>query len=216
MTKTSKKDFIEIDYVGCIKESNQIFDLTDQDLAKKEKLYDKNLKYGPKIICLGENNILAALDKELVDKEVGGYYKIELKTEDAFGKKDPKLVHIVGVESLIKQKINPFPGLQINASGLLGIIRSVTSGRVTVDFNHPLAGKNLVYEVKINRIVDSVVEKLSALVKNMLNLDNKDFEMKLENGRAEVSLKKFLPVKAKDEVKSKSKELIAGVELVFN
>src|SRR3989338_7931190 len=147
MAKTKEKDFVEIDYVGRIKESNQIFDLTDKALAKKNNIYNENAKYGSRIICLGENQILPTIDKFLIDKEVGENYTLELKPEDSFGKKDSNLIKIVPSDILKKQKINPFPGLQIHAGGLIGTIRSVSGGRVTIDFNHPLAGKNLVYDI---------------------------------------------------------------------
>lgn len=216
MIKTKEKDFIEIDYTGRIKESNDIFDLTSEDLAKKEHIYNKNSRYGPKIICLGEKQILLQIDKFLIDKEVGKTYNLELKPEEAFGKKDPSLIKIIPSDILIKQKINPFPGLQIQASGLIGIVRSVTGGRVTVDFNHPLAGKNLLYEIKINRIVDKDDEKLRALTENMLNLSKDEYTVVLETDKAKLALKPTIPTKAKEELKSKAKELIPSLEIAFN
>lgn len=212
MAKTKERDFIEIEYTGRIKESGQIFDLTDEALAKKENIYNPKANYKPKIICLGENQIIPALDKFLIGKETGKEYSIELKPEEAFGKKDSKLIKIVSAETLRKQNINPFPGLQINASGLLGTIRSVAGGRITIDFNHPLAGKNLVYTIKINRIVEEDIEKLKALLENLLGIEEKEYDLKTEDKKAAVNLKAELPAEAKNEFLSKSKELIPGLD----
>ena len=88
MVKTKEGDFVEIDYIGRVKESNVIFDLTDKELAKKEKIYKQHAHYGPRVICLGEKQILNAIDKFLADKEVSKAYTLELKPEEAFGKKD--------------------------------------------------------------------------------------------------------------------------------
>jgi hypothetical protein len=48
-----------------------------------------------------------------------------------------------------EQKITPFPGLVLNIDGRNAKVRSVAGGRVMMDFNHPLAGKELHYEVEI-------------------------------------------------------------------
>ena len=216
MTKTKEKDFVEINYVGRIKENNQIFDLTDKELAKKNGIYDENTMYGPKILCLGEKQILPSIDKFLVDKEVGKTYTLELKPEESFGKKDSNLIKIMPSEILRKQKINPFPGLQIHAGGLIGTIRSVSGGRVTIDFNHPLSGKNLVYELNINRIVEKDDEKIRSLVENMLNLSYNEYELELQGSKANVKLKVTIPNNAKEEVNNKVNKLIPGFELSFS
>jgi len=216
MTKTKLNDFVEIDYVGKIKESGQIFDLTDKELAKKEKIFEEKIKYGPRVICLGENQILKAIDKFLADKETGKNYNLELKPEESFGKKDSSLIKIMPSEILRKQKINPFPGLQLHAGGLIGTVRSVAGGRVTIDFNHPLAGKNLVYEIKINKIVEKDDEKLKSLVENMLNLTSEEYSLSLEGNKAKISIKVTIPTQAKEEVKAKAKKLIPGLEVSFS
>ncbi len=215
MAYTKEKDFVEIDYVGKIKESSQIFDLTDKDLAKKENIYNEHSKYGPKVICLGEKQIIPKLDSFLIGKDIGKSYTLELKSEEAFGKKDSSLIKIIPSSVLTKQRIQPFPGLQINASGLFGTVRSVAGGRVTVDFNHPLAGKNLVYELKLNKIVTNDDEKLKALVENMLDLTSEDYEVKKENNKVTIKLKHKLPSKAKEDFKKKTKELIPSLEVII-
>ncbi len=216
MVKTKEHDFIEVDYTGKIKETNQIFDLTNEEQAKKENLYNPKATYGPRIICLGESQILKSLDKFLIDKEVGKQYIIELKPEEGFGKKDPKMVKIVTVDTLKKQNINPFPGLQINASGLIATIRSVNSGRATIDFNHPLAGKNLVYEIKINKLIEKDEEKLKALVENLLGISKKEYSIELNQNKANIKLKPKIPTNIKEELKNKIKKLIPNLNVEFS
>lgn len=216
MVKTKEKDFVEIDYIGKIKESNQIFDLTDKELAKKEGIFNEKSKYGSKIICIGEKQILPAIDRFLVDKEVGQSYSLELKPEESFGKKDPNLVKVIPSEILIKQRIRPFPGLQIHAGGLIGTIRSVTGGRVSIDYNHLLAGKNLVYDIKINRVIEKDEEKVRSLVENMLNLSSKEYTFNLEGKKFNVKLGVIIPILAKKEVKDRVNSLVPSLELEFN
>jgi len=207
-----EKDFIEIAYTGRIKETNQVFDTTDINVAKKENIYNENFTYIPRIICVGQKHILQFIDKNLIGKKVNDSFILELTPENGFGLKDQNLVKVVSTNELREQKINPFPGLQLNASGLLGTVRSVNGGRTTIDFNHPLAGKNLVYEIKINKLITENKEKLVGLLNNLLGLNSKDYELKLENNKAEVNLKSKIPENFKEEFKKKVKELIPELE----
>ena len=158
-----EKDFIEVEYTGNIVDTNEIFDTTDEKIAKSSKIFNPNVTYGPIVICIGEGHIINGLDEELKGKELGKY-TITLSPEKAFGKKNPKLLQLISQSSFKKQNISPYPGLQINLDGIMGIIRTVTPGRVIVDFNHPLAGKTLKYEIKINKKIEDEKTKLDSLL----------------------------------------------------
>ncbi len=173
-------------------------------------------KYGPKIICLGEKYILPSLEKELLNKESGSEIKIDLKAKDAFGIKDPKYIKIISIEVLKEQNINPFPGLQINADGMFGTIRSVTGGRVNVDFNHPLAGKNVSYELKINKIITDDQEKLKSMLGNELGLSSKQFNLKIEEKKVKISLKSIIHPQIKEKFSKRVKGLIPALEVSFS
>jgi len=176
--KTKEKDFIEIDYIGKIKDTGEIFDLTIEKEAKDLKVYNPKGEYKPLIICLGKNDVVQGLDEQLIGKETNKQYAIEVPPEKAFGKKNPKLLKIVSTNIFLKQKINPVPGLQINLGNMVGTIRTVTGGRTIIDLNHPLAGKTLTYKVKINRIITDEKEKLEGFLKLHLNLKESNFSIK--------------------------------------
>ena len=53
-----------------------------------------------------------------------------------------------------KQGIMPEPGMQVNVDNMTGIIKTAAGGRCLVDFNHPLSGKDLVYTIKVNKIIE--------------------------------------------------------------
>jgi len=157
-----ENDFIEIDYIAKIKD-NGIFDLTKEEIAKENNVYNKDYKYKPVIICLGKGDILKGLDKKLIGKDIGKY-KIELTPEEGFGKKDGKLIKLVPTKEFTKQNIKPMPGMQMNLDGFIGKIVSVTGGRTLVDFNNPLAGRELEYEVEIKRRVTDKKEQLQGFL----------------------------------------------------
>lgn len=207
MVKVKKKDFVEIEYVGKIKGSDQIFDLTDEKLARDNGLYNPNMKYGARIICVGESDLIKSLDDSLVDKDVGKEYKIEIYSKDAFGPRDNKLIRTVPSSVFTRDKINPFPGLQLNVDGMLGTVRSVSGGRVIIDFNHPLAGRDLVYDVKINKIIEDNKLKIESILQNKLNLNKDDYKVIIKENNADIELKgdNKLKEKVKDIIKDLTK-----------
>ena len=208
--KLKKGDFIKIDYVGRIKETNQIFDLTDAELAKKENIYQEDAKYKPVTICIGEGDVVKGVDAALVNKEVGKSYTIEIGPEEGFGKKDAKLLKLVNTNIFIKQNINPVPGLQVNMDNLIGTIRTVTGGRTLVDFNHPLAGRDLVYEIKILSKITDDKEKLEGLLSFHLGIDKPD--VKIENGT--VTINNDVPDMFRKQLEEKIKKLIPSVKKI--
>ncbi|MFH2027557.1 MAG: peptidylprolyl isomerase [Nanoarchaeota archaeon] len=210
MAKISKKDFVEIEYTGKTKEDKVIFDTTDEKIAKDNGLYNAEMNYGPVIVCIGEGQVLPGLDKQLEGKETEKEYTIDLKPEEAFGKKDAKLIQLVQTSKFLKQNIQPMPGLQINMDGMMATIKTVSGGRTLVDFNHPLAGKDIVYDIKINRLVSDDKEKIKAYLKLSLGLKELDIDMKENN--ADVKLKSDIPKEAKDQLNKKISELIPAIK----
>ena len=84
--------------------------------------------------------------------------------KDAFGQRDPTLSRVISMKYFIENKINPVPGETVLIDFRTARIQSVTSGRVRVDFNHPLAGKEVKYWVKVIKQLNTVKEKAKALL----------------------------------------------------
>lgn len=172
-----KGDFIEIDYTATLLDDNSIFDTTNPDDAQKAGMicdHDHGHSHGhhthltredfkPVKICVGEQHVLEGLDEQLVGLTVGEH-DIILGEENAFGKKDSKLLKLMPLTAFKKQKINPFIGLTVDMDGSRGVVRSVSGGRVIVDFNHPLSGKTVKYHLKIIKKVEDAKEKVEAVL----------------------------------------------------
>ncbi len=204
-----QNDFVEIEYTGRIKEGNIVFDTTHENVAKEHGL--PKAKYGPVVVVVGQGQLLKGLEEHLVGKEPGAY-KVELAPENAFGKKNAKLIQMVPTKRFLEQKIQPVPGLQLNIDGMVCTIRQVTGGRVMVDFNHPLAGKDVVYDVRISKIVTDKKEQLNAVLTMLLNIS--DAAISVDGGRAKIAFKQELPAQLVPELQKKLKEL-TGVDAEF-
>ena len=197
MAAIKKHDFVEIEYTARTKEDNAVFDTTNAEVAKKEGVHNKNNDYSPLVISLGENTILKALDEQLIGKETGEEHTFEISAENAFGRKDARLLQMIPLSKFRQQNIQPVPGLQLNIDGVFGIVKTVSGGRCYVDFNHPLSGRDLIYNVKVNRIVEDDREKLSSLLK--LHLPIKDAEVEIKEGSAVIKSKSEIPKEAQEE-----------------
>lgn len=205
-------DFIEIEYTGRLKDDNAVFDTTIEQTAKDNDIHNPEAEYNPVIICLGEKQIVPGLDEALQGKEPGKH-KIELPAEKAFGKKDAKLIQMVPQRKFTEHKIKPFPGLQINIDNAIGTVKTVSSGRVLVDFNHPLSGKDLVYEIDIKRVVTDKKEQIDSLLKLLLGI--KEAKTEIKDNKAKIELKAKLPPPMAEELKKKIKELVKVDDIEF-
>lgn len=170
--KLQKNDFIEIDFTGRVKDGD-IFDSNIKEDIEKSKL---KLESKPFIFSLGQGMFLKGVDDFLIGKEIGEY-DIELQPEEAFGKRDSKLVQIIPMKIFHQQKINPFPGAVFNFDGRIARIISVSGGRVMTDFNNPIAGKIVNYKIKIKRKIEDQKEKVESFI-NFLFKKDLNFEIK--------------------------------------
>jgi len=186
-----KGDFILIDYVAYVKETGQVIDLTIEEEAKKRKFYRKDGIYEPELLIVGEGWMPKGLEEALVGLEVGVEKNIELPPEKAFGPRDPSKVRIVPARELTRRGITPRVGELIELNGVPAVIRSVGGGRVQLDFNHPLAGKTLVYEVKIVKKLESIEDKALELLRRRLRRlkpENVKISFAKESGKLRVEL----------------------------
>ena len=156
-----KNDFIEIEFTGNITNTDEIFDTNIKEDAEKAGLNIQDIK--PFILSVGHKMLPNGFDKDLIGKEEGKSYSIEIKPADAFGKRDSQMVRMIPTRLFHEQKIDPRKGMQLALDGQLVKILSSDRGRTLVDFNNPLAGKNVTYEYKINKLITDEKEKIDSL-----------------------------------------------------
>ncbi len=201
--KLQEKDFIEIEFTARIKDG-EIFDSNI-----KEDIEDTELKTKAKpfVFCLGEGMFLPGVEDFLIGKEIGEY-RIELLPEKAFGKRNANLIQMMPSKVFSEQNINPIPGVMFNFDGRIGKILTVTGGRVMVDFNNPIAGKEVIYDLKILRKVEDINEKAKALIDFLFKKD-----LKFEINEKKLILEIEKPMKQFVEMfKDKFKDML-GLEL---
>jgi len=184
-----KGDFILIDYVAKVKETGEIFDTTKEDIAKKERLYKEGEIYEPKLVVLGEGWVLQALDESLATFEPEKPSTTEIPPDKAFGPRDPEKVRLVPMRRLIEKGITPQLGARIEFNGKPATIRTMGAGRVQLDFNPTLAGKTLVYEVTVLKKLETIEEKMTALLHRRVPLvEVSKFDLKIKKTEVDIDM----------------------------
>ena len=184
-----KGDFIYIDYTATVKETGEIFDTTDEETAKKERLHKEGQIYEPTLVVVGEGWVLKALDEKLPEFEISKPSAIEIPPEAAFGNRDPDKVKLYPIRRLTSRGITPQLGMRLEMDGKPATVRTMGSGRVQLDFNPPLAGKTLVYEVTVKKRLRTMKEKIKALIHRRIpTADTKKFDVKLTKKTAEIDV----------------------------
>jgi FKBP-type peptidyl-prolyl cis-trans isomerase 2 len=160
----NKGDFINIQLTGKVEETGEIFDTTEEDIARGEGIYQEGRIYDSRLVIVGEGWVLRGLDNRLPGLEEGEEREIQIPPDEAFGERDPNNIQTIPYRILRSKGVNPVVGQEIEIDGRSAMIRSIGAGRVQADYNHPLAGRKIVYSVKVESILENDQEKIKALI----------------------------------------------------
>ncbi|UCE90941.1 MAG: FKBP-type peptidyl-prolyl cis-trans isomerase [Methanobacteriota archaeon] len=142
-------DLVLAEFNGWIQETDELFDTTDEALAKDKEIFDEKMVYGPQPMILGKERLFPGLDEHMLKAEVGKEYEVVLPPEKAAGPRDPKLVELHPMREFLRQDIEPKVGMEVTVRNRRATIIAMTAGRVRIDFNNRLAGRTLKYKYKI-------------------------------------------------------------------
>jgi FKBP-type peptidyl-prolyl cis-trans isomerase SlyD len=110
----------------------------------------------------GEGNIVPGLEKALEGKQPGDEVKVKVTPEEGYGVRDEGNIRNVPRRKLPEGKIEPGMRvrLETNHGQIVALVTAIKGDYVTVDTNHPLAGMNLHFEVKVVEVRDATAEEL--------------------------------------------------------
>ncbi len=183
-----KESILKINYTGWEKESGNVFETTIEKKAIEEGLFEKERKYKPIVIALGDGALLPALEKTLEGMKKGEKKTVSLKPSEAFGERKPELIRMIPLKEFKNRKLQPFPGLIVELNNMRGRVQSVSGGRVRVDFNHPLAGKEVEFELSIEEEITGKKEKVEALFEKYFGFLEGKAKLKIKESEIEVEI----------------------------
>ena len=112
----------------------------------------------------GKNNIIPGLEQALAGRTAGDKLDVTVEPEQGYGRRDDRLVQIVP-RSRFGEVADLVPGMQLRTSGSSGtrIVTVVKVERdfVTVDANHPLAGRRLMFSVEVAEVRKATHEEIT-------------------------------------------------------
>lgn len=183
-----KGSLVLLDYTAKVKDTNEVFETTREEEAKKTDLYDPTRKYEPRLVSVGEAWVLKGLDEALAKASVGDKMNIEVTPDKGFGERDPNKVRMIPQRKLGDKADEVRVGDVVELDDRTGIIRYIGSGRLQVDFNHRLAGKTLVYDVNIIKKLDTDNDKVTALIKRRIPIEDSKIKFNLSGANLEMEL----------------------------
>jgi FKBP-type peptidyl-prolyl cis-trans isomerase 2 len=172
-------DFLRIEYTQYV--DGKPVATTKEELAKEKGIHDEETEYGPRLIVMGAGQLVPGFEEDLVGKEIGYQGSVEVPAEKAYGVHDPSKVEIIAANKFKEEP--PRVGMHVGVEGKLGVVTRVIGRKVSVDFNHPLAGRSVVYEYQIVEGVEDRLERLKGLVKAFSRMD---LECSIEDDRATI------------------------------
>lgn len=118
----------------------------------KGQVMDTNKGKPPLVFTKGTGQIIPGLDKELLGMKVGQEKKVQVKPEDGYGPVNPAAFQEVPKDKLPPEALQV--GSNLMARGPQGQpipvrVHEIKVETVVIDFNHPMAGKTLFFDVKI-------------------------------------------------------------------
>jgi FKBP-type peptidyl-prolyl cis-trans isomerase SlyD len=120
-------------------------------------LVDGSRSNKPFEFSFGTGQVIAGLEKRIKDMKMGEAADILVPAAEAYGEYNPSAVEILPIEQFAGIK-DLKVGMQIQAQDendqpLQFIVKEIGEKEVTIDFNHPLAGKDLEYKIKIDSLL---------------------------------------------------------------
>lgn len=183
-----KGSLVLVDYTAKVKDTNEVFETTREEEAKKTDLYDPTRKYEPRLVSVGEAWVLKGLDEALANAAVGDKMNVEVTPDKGFGERDPNKVRMIPQRKLGDKADEVRVGDVVELDDRTGIIRYIGSGRLQVDFNHRFAGKTLLYDVNVVKKLDTDSDRITALVKRRIPIEDAKLKFNLAGAKLEMEL----------------------------
>lgn len=175
----NKGDFIYIEMTGKVEETDEVFETTEEETAKEAGVFNEERVYGPRLVIVGDGFVLRGLDDKLPGTKFDEEVEIEIPSSEAFGERNADLVQMIPYRILRSKGINPYVGAELEIDGRPAIVRSIGAGRVQIDYNHPLAGRNIIYKLKVIEHITEDKKKFAALInRRFVKVEPTEFKLR--------------------------------------
>ncbi|SFV66033.1 FKBP-type peptidyl-prolyl cis-trans isomerase SlyD [hydrothermal vent metagenome] len=144
-------------------QENQVVSI-EYEVRDGDKVVDSNMGSGkPLVFMYGKGQIIPGLENGIKNMNIGDKADILVKPEDAYGEYNPDATQEVPKEQFAG--IDLAEGMTLYGQGEDGgtvqvVVKEIKDDSVIIDFNHPLAGKELMFTVAINNVRDASADEI--------------------------------------------------------
>jgi len=145
-------------------ETNQVVSI-EYEVQADGKVVDSNVGGQPLIFMFGKGQIIPGLEAGIKEMGVGEKGDVLVKAADAYGEYNPEATQDVPKEQFAGidlQEGMTLYGQGENGSTVQVIVKEIGDESVIVDFNHPMAGKDLMFTVTINNVRDASADEIAS------------------------------------------------------
>lgn len=173
MAQAKSGDKVRVHYTGTL-EDGSIFDSSEgikescsDDSCKDDNCDDSGCgdggcgcgdqSSGPMEFVIGQGSLIPKFEQAVIGLEPGQSVKVTIPADDAYGQRAEEMVAVIE-RSEIPENINPQPGDQMevvleDGTPMPVIVTEVTDTTITLDANHPLAGMDLTFDIRLLEIL---------------------------------------------------------------
>ncbi|MFA5333730.1 MAG: FKBP-type peptidyl-prolyl cis-trans isomerase [Candidatus Nanoarchaeia archaeon] len=206
-------DCVTIEFNAYDAQNRALFDTTSQAVAKKHGLEQEEKTYTPIDIIVGKGFVVKGLDESLIGKKEGDSYEVTIPAIKGFGLWSSKLTENIRINTFIEKEINPVKGMFVNIDDRMAKISFVGDRLVKVDYNHPLCNKDLIYEVKVKKIIEDEEERARCVINNVFG---NNFKASLKGNELKIKGKTQIPKQFQELIEKELKEMLKkDYKLVF-
>lgn len=154
-------DVVRVSYTARVAGTERIIDTTDTDVASDADLVDV-VGSGPAPVVLGEGHLFEPVEDEIRNSTVGDTVHVTVDADDAFGQVDPTDSTRIDIDLIPEDKRGP--GSRLSHNGRTGFVESVNGEEAKLNFNHPLAGQAIEYELTVEERIEERLERVRAVL----------------------------------------------------
>jgi len=133
--KVSIGDVVKLSFIGKL-EDGSIFDTSDRPIQ----------------IEVGTGKLIKGLDRAIIGMEEGEQKEAVILPEEGYGLEDPDLITTMPREVFERNNLKPYVSMMLRTPHGDCYITRIIGDRVEVNYNHPLAGKTIIFEIKVEEI----------------------------------------------------------------
>ncbi|MEK6953680.1 MAG: hypothetical protein AABX01_01625 [Candidatus Micrarchaeota archaeon] len=162
-------DFLKVQF-SVSDEFGKMIETTDEEEAKKAGIFNGKAKYGYSLVMLSDGRMVRGFRAALLAAKDNSEQTVKIPKADAFGDRKDENVVLVPSRKFEDAGISPQVGMVVDLDGSRGRVQAISGGRVRVDLNHELAGRDVNYKFKIIERIAGARAKMNALVEEQLGL----------------------------------------------